>query len=287
MGEMAEGDETLNGSEEAKAGETEDMSRPDDGPKGMPDWLRFPLVLVVVCAISALALAGVYSLTREDIDRSSRRKITGAFAKILGADYSEEKTEEIEPDGEGALLKLYVVRDAEGTVRAHAGLVKCPGSYNASEPIQLVVVLSADHERVLGVRVAKSTETPGLGERIKESPSALSIVGWIAGRPERRRVVTKDTGAVVGTVEEKGDGAVVFTDAEGRRREFEPGQVEVTQAPFPPAFLDQFTGIAVGLARLEGDGGKVDAITGATVSSRAVAAGVALAVRELGEAESE
>lgn len=254
---------------------------------GLPDWLRFPLVLSVVCAISAAGLAGMYALTREAMDKAKKRKVTGAFAEILGSGYSEEKTEEVDVEGAGALLKRFVVRNAEGKITAHAGVVKCPGSYNASEPIQLVVVLSSGFERVLGIRVAKSAETPGLGERIKESPSAVSIVGWIVDRAERERVVTKGEGALVGTVERKDDGSVVFTDSQGRRREFKKGEVEVTQAPFPPAFLDQFTGILVARAALKRGGGAVDAITGATISSRAVAKGVGLAVEELRAAAGE
>jgi Na+-translocating ferredoxin:NAD+ oxidoreductase RnfG subunit len=254
---------------------------------GMPDWLRFPLVLAVVCAVSAVGLAGMYALTKKKMEDSNRRKVTGAFEEILGEAYSEEETEEVKLDGKGALLKRFAVRDAEGNLTAQAGVVKCPGSYNASEPIQLVVVLGPELERVLGIRVAASKETPGLGERIKESPSALSIVGWMAGRPGRERVVTKGEGALVGTVEEKKDGSVVFIDSEGKRREFGKGDVVVTQPPFPPAFLDQFTGVPVASAKLASDGGAVDAITGATVSSRAVVKGVGLAVEELRAATEE
>ena len=271
--------DTQDGAE--REGEALARPEPDRVKPGMPDWLRFPLVLAVVCAVSAVGLAGMYALTRENIEKSGKRKITGAFAEILGRSYSEEKTEEIELDEEGALIKRFVVRDAAGKVRARAGLVKCPGSYNASEPIQLVVVLSADLDRILGVRVARSAETPGLGERVKEIPSARSIFGAIAGRPARERVVMKGSGAAVGRLEWRDDGSVVFTGPGGERCEFEEGEVEVTQAPFPPAFLDQFTGIPVASARLSPHGGAVDAITGATVSSRAVVTGVELAVEEL------
>ena len=273
----------------ARAGEAKAEPPPAPAPGGgMPDWLRFPLVLAVVCALSALGLAGVYALTKKDIEESERRKVTGAFGSILEEGYSEEETEEAKVDPKGPLVARYVVRDAAGDVTAHAGVVKCPDSYNASEPIQLVVVLDPKLERVLGIRVAASKETPGLGERIKDPPSAMSIVGWIASRPARKRVVMKDKGgALVGTVETKDDGSVVFTDSEGERHEFKKDEVIVTQAPFPSAFLDQFTGIPVAAAKLASDGGAVDAITGATISSRAVVAGVGLAVEELSAAALE
>lgn len=259
------------GAAEAKAGD----------PAGLPDWIRFPLVLTIVGVASAAALSALYSLTKEKIEESKSAKVLDAFRSIL-----DEATFEKTTDASGR--EHYVLTRADGT-KAYAAQVKCPGSYNTGEPIELVVVLSADLSRVLGARVVKSAETPGLGQRVKEPPAARSIVGAVTGRPAKERVVLREGGALVGIVERKDNGSIVFIDDKGDRRSFmkdEYVRVEAATAerPFPPAYLDQLTGVALDKAKLRADGGVVDAITGATISSTAVMNGVAEATKLLREA---
>jgi len=249
---------------------------------GMPDWLRFPLVLAIVSSVSAVCLGGLYALTKDKIAESKSAKVVGAFESILGAEKGKAEFEK--RTGPGG-LEYYALSRPDGA-KAYAAQVKCPGSYNAGDPIELIVVLDADLGRVLGVRAVKSAETPGLGQRIKEPPAAKSLAGMVAGRPAKERVVLKEGGALVGTIE-RGEqtGAVTIILPTGEKRTFAKGEVaEVTRAPFPPAFLDLLTGVEVGKAKLRPEGGVVDALTGATISSRAVMGGVAEAVSLLREA---
>jgi len=279
---MTGGEETredMNGS--AKA--TDDAkTEPGEGAPAaggrLPDAIRFPLVLGVVGAISALALAFMYALTQKQIESAKQAKLEEAMRSVFG-----ERYEKTVPKGKGESACL-VALDAGGATLGYAATVACPGSYNGGSPITLVVIMDPGLARVLGARVVASEETPGLGEQIKEPPSAQSIFGAAMGRPPRRRLVLAEGGALVGSVEEK-DGSYVFAGADGRERALSRGEVvEVTDAPFPAAFMDQFTGRAPDEAKLADEGGKVDAITGATISSRAVGAGVALAVERLRKA---
>jgi len=255
-------------------------TRADEPSRGMPDWLRFPLVLGIVGAVSAAALAGVFALTKKRMEESEGRKVEGAFGSILGKRYGSAASK---TDTEGR--DYYVLKDGGGKTLAYATQVACPGSYNTGDPIQLIVVLEPGLVRILGARVVKSAETPGLGERIKEKPSAISIVGWIAGREAKKRVVFKSGGALLGKLVEKDDGSVELIGADGKplplaKREY----VEITGPPFPPEFIDQFTLCPVVDATLAADGGSIDAITGATISSRAVTKGVGEAAKLLGKA---
>lgn len=241
----------------------------------------FPLVLALVGAASAGLLSFVYAQTKEAIDRAKMRKVEGAFGSILG-----EKFASFEERGEGS--GVYVVRDAGGREVARAAVAECPGSYNASSPIRLLAVLNTGLRRILGVRIVASEETPGLGDRVNEREVPRSLFGIISGAPEKRRVVPKKGGPAVGLVEEQKDGRVAVTDAPGNRREFARSDVlRITSAPFPPTFQDQFTNLPVKALRRREGARRVDAITGATVSSRAVVAGVALAVERLREAFGE
>ncbi len=278
---------------------------------GMPDWVRFPLVLAIVGGLSALLLSGLYALTKDKIEESKSAKVWSALASILRApkatfEPQKNASGQVEryhmKDEKGTVLGVvkpvvdakakdpkpvlyYILADEAGKVNAYAAQVECPGSYNASDPIELIVVLSEDLTRVLGVRIVKSAETPGLGQRVKEPTSARSLVGFVSGRPAKERVVLKEGGALVGSVVKKPDGSVEVAISGGDPRSFSKEEVaEVTQAPFPPAFLDLLTGVEFKKARLKSQGGVVDALTGATISSRAVMNGVAEAEKHLREA---
>jgi RnfABCDGE-type electron transport complex G subunit len=241
---------------------------------GMPDWVRFPLVLAIVSGISAACLGGLYVLTKDKIEESKSAKVVGAFESILGV--AKDKAVFEKKTGAGG-IEYYELAPPDGST-TYAAHVKCPGSYNAGDPIELIVVLSDDLARVVGVRVVKSAETPGLGQRVKEPTAARSLAGIVSGRPAKERVVLKKGGALVGTVEKKPDGSLVVAVSNGDTRAFSKDEVaEVTQAPFPPAFLDLLTGVDFKKARLKSRGGAVDALTGATISSRAVMSGVARA----------
>jgi Na+-translocating ferredoxin:NAD+ oxidoreductase RnfG subunit len=275
---------------------------------GMPDWVRFPLVLAIVGGFSALALSGLYALTQEKIEESKSAKVWSALASVLRAPTAtfvpqKNASGQVEryhmKDEKGTVLGVvrpvmdakakdskpvlyYELADEAGKVNAYAAQVKCPGSYNSSDPIELIVVLSKNLSRVVGVRIVKSAETPGLGQRVKAPAAARSLVGIIAGRPAKERVVQKKGGALVGAVEKKSDGSVVVTVSGADPRTFSKEEVaEVTQAPFPPAFLDLLTGVDFEKAKLKSQGGVVDALTGATISSRAVMNGVAEAEKHL------
>ena len=268
-------DENVNGA--AMAGD--EGGAPD--PAGMPDWVRFPLVLATVCAVSAGSLGIFYSLTKEKIEESKSAKIVGAFESVLGVAKGKAK---FERRGGAGGREYYELARPDGT-KVYAAHVKCANSYNAGDPIELIVVLSADLKSVLGCRVVKSAETPGLGQRIQEPAAARSLAGIVTGREAKERVVLTEGGALVGEVRRKKTGSVTVVGSDGSRRTFLKDQVaEVTQAPFPPAFLDLLTGVAVEKAKLKSRGGVVDALTGATISSRAVMGGVAEAEKLLREA---
>jgi Na+-translocating ferredoxin:NAD+ oxidoreductase RnfG subunit len=140
-------------------------------------------------------------------------------------------------------------------------------------------VTDAYIETILGVRVVASKETPGFGERIKDRPAPRSLVGALLGRSEKSRVVLEKGGALVGRISEKDDGSVAVVLPDGTTQLVPADEVrELTAAPFPAAFIDQFTGIPAGKAQLAQNGGVVDGLVGATITSRAVTGGVAAAV---------
>ena len=134
---------------------------------GMPDYIRFPLVLAALSGLAALGLAFVYGLTKARIEAAEGRKVEDAFSSILGERY-----------GAAAQKKAYTeIRDGDGSTVAYAAQVACDNSYNSSDPVKLMVVLDADLRTVLGVRAISSKETPGFGEGISDAVAPKSLFG--------------------------------------------------------------------------------------------------------------
>lgn len=229
--------------------------------------VRFPLVLGLVCAVSGGMLGLIYSVTAQKIKESRKRKISAAFAALVPeyADFDEREGEE---PGE----VLYVVRDGAGAPVAYAARTPGEGSYNSMQPIELITVMDRDLSKVLGIRVVNSAETPGLGERINERPAPNSIIGGISGAASKKVVLLssgmKSVRKVVGWTEA---GVEVLSD-DGETELLE--RAEVLDEELPPSFQAQFSHVKPRDLSFRKDGGELDAISGATVSSTAVLNGV-------------
>ena len=96
--------------------------------------------------------------------------------------------------------------------------------------IRVIVGMDAKAEKVIGVTVLPHKETPGLGSRVAEVESSDSWWGMLTDKSA------------------KADG----------------------DEPKVPEYLKQFRGLGLGQIRLKGDGGSIQAITGATISSTGV-----------------
>ncbi|MBN1809695.1 MAG: FMN-binding protein [Planctomycetes bacterium] len=231
------------------------------GPgKTLPEYIRYPLVLGTICLLSGGMLGYVYSLTKPGIDKSRARKLRDAFARIVpGFDSFVDSS----VDGG----TFYKVKDGTGKVVAFAAKTSGRGSYNTMEPIQLITVMDVDLQQILGVRVVQSSETPGLGERIKARPAKNSILGTISSRPDRRVVRLADGRRIVAPVMKADTSGVTVLDGTGSVFH---ENAEVLDEPFAPTFQAQFAGVSPDELALARDGGPIDALTGATVSSTAV-----------------
>ena len=267
--------------------------------KALPKWLHYPLILGAICAASGGFLAYVYSVTKEGIESSRKVEAMKAIAAVafnrtleaatlvekegkkLAELLDEEETllgyvEEVEGEGGD---ECYAVLRPDMSPVGYGAVTPGPGSYNSMNPVKILTVLDPKMERLIGARVVESAETPGLGEKAKEVPPSYSIFGRLSGAPLRQLVVTKEGRCFAGEVTVNDDGSVVVRTADGKEHTFKKGQF--WREPRAPLFMEQFSGLSVEEARLKSDGGKVDAITGATVTSRAVTKAVSDAVARL------
>ena len=177
--------------------------------KKMPDWVKYPLTLLVVATISALLLAGINKITSVQKTKLAEEEETIARKLVL------PEAEKFEVKG-GCEIGL----NAAGEVVGFLAKGKAIG-YSST----IKVMVGTDEQLAIkGVKVLYQKETPGLGDKIVEIKS------------------TKTWGTVLtGKKTPKGK----------------------------PWFAEQFIGKTAPL-KVNKDGGDIDAITGATISSRAV-----------------
>jgi len=291
------------GKREGSAGAGEDKASAEAAGGrggGHGEMFRLALVLGLICVVSGLLLAGVYSVTKDEIARSKRKKLSAALEEIMGAGNFVGEPELVAARVGGEEFEYMVLRGADGTVVAYAVEQVAPECYNKSKPVRLVVVASGTAEKLtlLGVRVLDSAETPGLGENIRATPASRSLFGMVAGRLPRKLVILPAGKAVVGRVEEDEAGGkytvtVSGPDIEAVRASgievsdegvFTIGEEECRiEERMPSDFLRSFSGIDASEVALSPDGA-TDAVTGATISSTGVVKAVREALSKLQEA---
>lgn len=190
------------------------------------------MVLVIVAAISAASLAGLWSLTAKSRKAIADKETEAALSVVFpGAETFEVKETTVngKPFSYRAAIK-------DGGV---VGYVAEGAAVGYSSTIRVMVGVGTDFS-IAGIKVLAQKETPGLGDKILE---VLSKKTW---------------GTII---------SGTSPDEKGLR----------------PWFQVQFDGKKVPV-KVDKDGGDIQSITGATISSRAVCKAVNEAVEEIKQA---
>lgn len=196
----------------------------------MPDWLKFPIVLVIVTLISAVSLAYLQGVTESARAAEALAARDAAFSVVLpdAVDFETIKT-----TADGKPFEYYEGKDKDGKFVGYAATGMAMG-YSSI----LKVMAGVDKEyKIIAIKVLSQKETPGLGDKVNEILSKNTLVGLIRG---------------------------IKYDETGLR----------------PWFQVQFNGKSTPVA-VKKDGGEIDALTGATISSRAVCKAIDHAVSNL------
>lgn len=133
-----------------------------------------PALLGAVALAASAALAWAHGATREHIAAAEARDLQASLAQVLPEGFSDNDllADAVELDGpRGARVKVHVAR-RDGHP-AGAVFQVAERGYAAD----IVLLMAVDSKGiVLGVRVLKHQETPGLGDKIEASRSP-----WIDG----------------------------------------------------------------------------------------------------------
>lgn len=132
------------------------------------------LSLVIICVVAAGALAGVYILTKANIEAQAQAKQQAAILAVLPEGCTVADAEEA---GGLTLYKAYI-NDEWVATAVETSEVGFDGS-------QVIMVGFDTEGNILNYEVLKQTETPGLGAHIdhwfKDNKGNQSIIGRKAG----------------------------------------------------------------------------------------------------------
>jgi electron transport complex protein RnfG len=155
------------------------------------NFLNMVLTLFLVAAIAALALGGVYTLTKEPIAIAKQKKLEAAIKAVL-PDFDTIQTLKVkEAGGDDSLIFYYAFNHGEKVGAA----IKTYSMKGFSGKIELMVGILKDGT-INNTAVLSHKETPGLGDKmdIKKSDFSVQFKGK---NPESFKLkVTKDGGDV-------------------------------------------------------------------------------------------
>ncbi|MCP3904590.1 MAG: RnfABCDGE type electron transport complex subunit G [Planctomycetes bacterium] len=157
--------------------------RPTSGPSGF----RLVLTLAIAGTLSGLAIAGAYQVTRPTIEANKARARCEAVFKVVpgaksmlklvlrdgalvAADGGDERAESI-----------FAAYDADDRFLGYAIQGEGPGY---QDTIRLIYGFDPARQRVIGMYVLDSKETPGLGDRIFKDDDFVACFDDLAVEPE-------------------------------------------------------------------------------------------------------
>lgn len=170
------------------------------------------LVLVMGIVFAAL-LAGTQTVMLPKIEKNEAAETLDAIAEVVPQADLSQKPKEIDLESLGIVaddlkiekVKIYRCQAEDGGPAGWAVKATGPGFI---DKIDLVIGLTPDGGKLLGIKAVKHTETPGLGNRIdtkgdenpyplqyagKDTSTPLSLVKGQAGQPHEIQAITGAT----------------------------------------------------------------------------------------------
>ncbi len=154
-------------------------------------FINMVLTLFVVTAVAALALGGVYNVTKEPIALAKRLKIEKAIGEVLPEFDSVVETKILPEGGKDSLTFYRTTKNGEvvGTaIRAYTD-IGFSGRF-------WIMVGFVNGDVISGTSVLEHKETPGLGDKMDKSKAEWSRQFDGKNMNEFKLLVTKDGGDV-------------------------------------------------------------------------------------------
>ena len=137
--------------------------------EAQPTSLTLALTLGIFGVVSGLLLVGAYELTLPIIQRNDERALREAVLEVVPQARSMKKLT-LDPttaEHSNELLGAYGAYDRDGALRGYALVGEGPGFQDV---IRLIYGVDLGQQRITGMKVLDSRETPGLGDKIDKDP---------------------------------------------------------------------------------------------------------------------
>jgi electron transport complex protein RnfG len=154
-------------------------------------FVNMVLTLFVVATVAALALGGVYTVTKEPIAIAKQKKLEAAIKAVLPDFDSIQTTKVKEADGPDSLTIYYAFKGKQPLGAA----VKTYSMKGFSGRIELMVGILEDGT-INNTAVLSHKETPGLGDKMDIKKSDFSVQFREKNPATFKLKVTKDGGDV-------------------------------------------------------------------------------------------
>ncbi len=150
----------------------------------LKDTIRLPLILLIVCGLSAAVVHYAHEIATPVIAHRQHQNIIMGYTQVLPQAVNLEDM----PLPDDSMITGIVRSEKDGQPNGYIYTVT-PNGYNGQ--IHLMVGISYPHGTISGVKILQQTETPGLGAKCTE-PEFLS---QFAGKPLQKKLVVKKTAA--------------------------------------------------------------------------------------------
>ena len=153
---------------------------------------RLAIVLTSIALIAALALTGVYALTKGPIEKGQREKKEKALQAVL-PDYKGTVRDTVLVDADNEEIPVHLAIGENGEL-CGAGIETYTKKAFAGR-FDLMVGFDAEGS-IVNTEVIKAGETPGLGDKINKDKSDFALQFNHQNPAEFQLVVKKDGGDV-------------------------------------------------------------------------------------------
>jgi electron transport complex protein RnfG len=133
--------------------------------KTLKFYIQQSWLLIVSSFVFGLLIAVTYSAWKPKIDENKLGKLGGQIKDIIGADISTSKIDGLFKIDENTSTEVFEVKNSANQRVGFAFVAAGP----AYDIIELVIVVDSNCQQVLGYGVLVCNETPGFGDKIKDS----------------------------------------------------------------------------------------------------------------------
>ena len=155
--------------------------------------LKMVITLLIVGAFSGGSLSFVYKKTSPKIKENLRKEIENSLSLLIpSSSYSEKSFKG---------KRVFICKDKKGKIKGYAIIGKGDGFQGK---ITLLLAIDKKGEKILGIDILQSQETPGLGAKIDEDKfknrfknKSIEKLKVVKGKIKKKNEIEAITGATI------------------------------------------------------------------------------------------